>query len=100
MCRDPDECVHGSASVSMPDGRSTFECHLKAWEAALPRADTIIEALTAAGYTIIRDDENHKATVERCIAECDRIDNECGMEAGLAAACSDALRSLIKEDGE
>lgn len=63
-------------------------------------ATAIIEDLTAAGYTIIRDDENHKATVERCIAECDRIDNECGMEAGLAAACSDALRSLIKEDGE
>lgn len=28
-------------------------------------ADIIIEALTAAGYSIIRDDENHKATVER-----------------------------------
>lgn len=46
------------------------------------------------GYQIIHRDENHGPTLERAKAECDRIDNECGMEAGLAAACSDAIRAM------
>jgi len=83
--------------------------------------DFQIEALTAAGYTIIRDDENHKATVERCIeiieggfdkqvAEQFRMDgkpsknDKCPhgfyMYEDCEACAVVALRSLIKEDGD
>lgn len=53
----------------------------------------------AAGFSIVHEDEIHAPSVEKCVAECDRINNECGMEAGLAEACSDALRELMKEVG-
>ena len=59
----------------------------------------------AAGYTIIRDDENHKATVERCVAlardwssTASRVGQpEC---SSMADDIASSLRSLIKEDGE
>jgi hypothetical protein len=57
--------------------------------------------------SIIRDDENHKATVERCIAvaEAERKKHDTGsgfdnQPAHAAAfAIRSRLRSLIKEDG-
>lgn len=73
------------------------------------RADAILEDLTAAGYTIIRDDENHKATAERCIAANEtartaviyssQVAYVSGVRKGHDRAEA-ALRSLIKEDGE
>ena len=61
-----------------------------------------------SGYTIIRDDEFHKGTVERCIAvaEAERKKHDTGsgfdnQPAHAAAfAIRSRLRSLIKEDGE
>jgi len=72
------------------------------------KARWVSEALTTAGYTIIRDDENHKATVERCIAvaeaERKKHDTGSGFDSQPAYAAAFAirsrLRSLIKEDGD
>lgn len=69
-------------------------------------ARVAIEALTAAGYTIIRDDENHKATVERCAQIADEIEQP-GIPGtsqwlalgNFAGQIRDEIRSLIKEDG-
>lgn len=51
-----------------------------------------------ADLSIIRDDENHKATVERCIAAVQDtfVADTLSPKTRIAAA----LRSLIKEDGE
>lgn len=70
-------------------------------------ATAIIEDLTTAGYTIIRDDENHKATVERCAQIADEIEQP-GIPGtsqwlalgNFAGQIRDEIRSLIKEDGE
>jgi len=57
-------------------------------------ADAILLALKAAGYRLVGPGEVDAETVERCAVECDRIDAECGMEAGLAASCATSIRAL------
>ncbi|MCC2098657.1 MAG: hypothetical protein KDJ29_17305 [Hyphomicrobiales bacterium] len=63
-------------------------------------ADYLLTALETAGYRLIPPGQLDLETIEKCAAECDRIDNECGMEAGLAGACADAIRALGAERHE
>lgn len=82
---------------------------LRPWTRACYRtlALTVERILDAAGYTIIRDDENHKATVERCAQIADEIEQP-GIPGtsqwlalgNFAGQIRDEIRSLIKEDGE
>lgn len=69
-------------------------------------------AIPPAGYTIIRDDENHKATVERCARVIDDFQEVVSLSTNarfligrtegnlVGTAYAQSLRSLIKEDGE
>jgi hypothetical protein len=62
-------------------------------------ADAILSDLTAGGYRILAPGELDAATIEACASECDRLDDVNGMEAGLAAACATALRTLGASNG-
>lgn len=85
------------AGVLDPDRLASTVANIRQGESGTPRCEP-------PGYTIIRDDENHKATVERCAKEADDLSrDELFLDAAgrfgaeLAAA---SIRSLIKEDGD
>lgn len=64
---------------------------------AFVAAEKVAAALCSFGYVILPAAEveaiRDKA-LEEAAVECDRIDNECGMEAGLAASCAECVRTL------
>lgn len=74
------------------------------------QADEIISKLAAAGYSILRDDETHAPTVERCAKVADEYiwDGHALAQAtqiGKAyhhqsVEIATAIRALIKEGGE
>ena len=65
-------------------------------------ADAAIQALTAAGYSILRDDETHAPTVERAAEIADAVaEGNAGAEGWLVGTeIATAIRALIKEGGE
>ncbi len=41
--------------------------------------------------------EGREQGLREAVSVCDAIDNQCGMEAGLAASCRDAILALIPD---